>query len=126
IAGNSYQVNFSQKWSAETAAENFSLFQILAAGNPAPMMFFLEHDDFSIISCTPERLFSLQDGVMFAQPIKGTRPRGKDSKEDQVLARELLHDEKELAEHSMIVDLLRNDFGRVASFGSVEVRDFLR
>lgn len=124
--GTTYQVNFSQKWSAQTESDAFDVFQILAKKNPAPMMYFCEHEDFAVLSCTPERLFSLQDGRLFAQPIKGTRRRGQNLQEDKKLREELLNDPKELAEHTMIVDLIRNDFGRVATFDSVQVAEFLR
>ncbi len=126
VTGNTYQVNFSQKWTTQTNQDAFTLFSHLVQKNPAPMMFFCEHNDGAVISCTPERLFSLQKDTLFAQPIKGTRRRGEDSREDTQLIQDLLDDAKEKAEHSMIVDLIRNDFGRIAEFGSVEVRNFLR
>lgn len=126
VAGNSYQVNFSQKWSAQRSKDNFQLFRTLADKNPAPMMCFLEHGDISILSCTPERLFSLSDRRIFAQPIKGTRPRGNNEMEEQEIITDLLSDEKESAEHLMIVDLIRNDFGRVAQAGTVRVTDLMR
>src|SRR6185295_7720090 len=124
--GNSYQVNFSQKWSARSGVSDFEFTQKLVAANPAPCMYFLERPQFSILSCSPERLFSLYENTIFTQPIAGTRKRGKTEQEDEILAEELLTNSKELAEHTMLVDLLRNDFGRVADFGTVKVQEFAR
>ncbi|MBI5414511.1 anthranilate synthase component I family protein [Candidatus Peregrinibacteria bacterium] len=124
--GNTFQANFSQQWASETNLSSQEIFEILVQKNAAPMMFFLEHENLSVISCSPERLFSLHNGKIFTQPIAGTRRRGIHQEEDQELEKDLLKNSKELAEHSMLVDLLRNDFGRVAEFGTVHVDEFAR
>ncbi len=130
--GNSFQINFSQKFLAQTNASAWDVFLASTHQNPAPMMYFSEHKKYSskeisIVSCSPERLFSCdKNRKIFTQPIAGTRPRGTTEKEEKFLENELTNSQKELSEHSMIVDLLRNDFGKVSAFGSVKVTDFMR
>ncbi len=133
--GNSFQINFSQKFSGEILGnsenENISwkIFLQATKKNSAQMMYFYEdtNADFSIISCSPERLFSCdKHNNIFTQPIAGTCPRGKNAKEEIELEMNLTTSLKELSEHSMIVDLLRNDFGKVSTFGTVKVEKFMR
>jgi anthranilate/para-aminobenzoate synthase component I len=127
--GSSFQINFSQKFSATLQKETsaWDIFVSATQKNPAPMMYFREDEEFSLISCSPERLFSCdRNNVIFTQPIAGTRPRGKNFLEETQFENELIHSIKEQSEHTMLVDLLRNDFGKVAKFGSVKVVHFGR
>ena len=127
--GKSFQINFSQKFLAQTSDSAWDIFVRATKKNPAQMMYFHEQwrNDFSVISCSPERLFSCdRNQKIFTQPIAGTRPRGKNLTEEQILETELTTSPKEVSEHSMIVDLLRNDFGKVSEFGSVKVEKFMR
>ncbi|MGA9288324.1 MAG: anthranilate synthase component I family protein, partial [Anaerobacillus sp.] len=97
------------------------LYRVLRIINPSPYMFYLKMNNVEIIGSSPEKLVQVQDGKIEIDPIAGTRKRGRTDQEDQQLAEELLHDEKERAEHYMLVDLARNDVGRVATYGSVSV-----
>jgi anthranilate synthase component 1 len=117
-AGDAYQVVPSQRWSARTPAEPFSLYRGLRAVNPSPYMYFLDFEDFQIVGASPEPLLTVSGRQVSTRPIAGTRPRGDD---DDAVAQELLADEKERAEHVMLVDLGRNDLGRVCEHGSVHV-----
>ncbi len=101
------------------------IYERLRTVNPSPFMYYVKFNNKKIIGASPELLFSLRNGEMTTRPLAGTIRRGKDEKEDQQLARELLHDPKEIAEHNMLVDLHRNDIGRVAQFGTVKVRDLM-
>jgi anthranilate synthase component 1 len=125
-AGDAFQIVLSQRFSRQTSAFPFTIYRSLRALNPSPYMFFLRFDgDFSLIGASPEMMVRLEDGVATVRPIAGTRPRGKDEVEDQALAEELLADEKERAEHVMLVDLGRNDLGRVCEYGTVRVPDMM-
>ncbi len=130
-AGDIFQVVLSQKLSRETHAEPFKIYRALRSLNPSPYMFFLNFADlagpepFHIIGASPEMHVRLEDGLATLRPIAGTRQRGSSEKEDQALETELLADEKERAEHIMLVDLGRNDLGRVCEYGSVEVKDLM-
>jgi len=124
-AGDAYQVVPSQRWSAKVPLEAFSIYRGLRAVNPSPYMYFLDFGDFEIAGASPEPLLTVQDGVVRTRPIAGTRPRGGDADDDARLAAELLADEKERAEHVMLVDLARNDVGRVSEYGSVRVDGFM-
>ena len=93
--------------------------------NPSPYMFYFSSDDIEVAGASPETLVKLEDGVLHTFPLAGTRPRGKDAAEDERLRTELLGDEKERAEHNMLVDLGRNDLGKVSKYGSVEVEDYM-
>jgi anthranilate synthase component 1 len=117
-AGDAYQVVPSQRWSAPTPVEPFSIYRGLRAVNPSPYMYFLDFEDFQIVGASPEPLLTVSGRHVSTRPIAGTRPRGED---DEAIARELLADEKERAEHVMLVDLGRNDLGRVCEHGSVHV-----
>jgi anthranilate synthase component I len=117
-AGDAYQVVPSQRWSAPTPVEPFSIYRGLRAVNPSPYMYFLDFEDFQIVGASPEPLLTVSGRHVSTRPIAGTRPRGED---DAAIAAELLADEKERAEHVMLVDLGRNDLGRVCEHGSVHV-----
>jgi anthranilate synthase component 1 len=120
-AGDIFQVVLSQRFSAKTSADPFDIYRALRVLNPSPYMYFLKLADTSIVGSSPEMLVKVQNGAAFYRPIAGTRPRGRDEKEDQRLAAELAADPKERAEHIMLVDLGRNDLGRVSEYGSVKV-----
>jgi anthranilate synthase component 1 len=117
-AGDAYQVVPSQRWSAPTPVEPFSIYRGLRAVNPSPYMYFLDFEDFQIVGASPEPLLTVNGRHVSTRPIAGTRPRGED---DAAIAAELLADEKERSEHVMLVDLGRNDLGRVCENGSVHV-----
>jgi anthranilate synthase component I len=120
-AGDIIQVVPSQRLSRPVHAQPFSVYRALRAVNPSPYMYFLHLDDVHIVGASPEMLVQVEDGVVRTRPIAGTRPRGQNEQEDTALAEELLADEKERAEHIMLVDLGRNDVGRVARPGTVKV-----
>ncbi len=120
-AGDIIQVVLSQRFSRETGAHPFEVYRSLRAINPSPYMYFLQFDDTYIVGASPELLVKVEDGRVENHPIAGTRPRGATPLDDQRLAEELRHDPKELAEHVMLLDLGRNDVGRVAEAGSVRV-----
>ncbi|HLH62758.1 MAG TPA: anthranilate synthase component I [Ktedonobacteraceae bacterium] len=123
--GDIFQVVLSQRLNRHVNAAPFTVYRALRAINPAPYMFFLDLQDFQIIGASPELLVRAEDGVMTIHPIAGTRPRGADPESDQKLAEELKNDPKERAEHVMLVDLARNDVGRVSVPGSVKVSQFM-
>jgi anthranilate synthase component I len=124
-AGDAFQVVPSQRWSAASPVEAFSIYRGLRAVNPSPYMYFLDFGDFQVAGASPEPLLTVSGRGVSTRPIAGTRPRGADADEDARIARELLEDEKERAEHVMLVDLGRNDLGRVCEYGTVEVEDFM-
>jgi anthranilate synthase component 1 len=123
--GDVIQVVLSQRFSLETNSDEISLYRALRVVNPSPYMFLLNYGDYSLIGSSPETLVKLENGEIEVRPIAGTKRRGKDRAEDELLARELLSDEKELAEHTMLVDLGRNDVGRVSKIGSVTLPEFM-
>jgi len=125
-AGDIYQANLSQRFEAPVAGDPADLYLRLREANPAPFGAFLRYPDFTLVSASPERFLELRQGRVETQPIKGTRPRGATPDEDQRLAEELLASRKDRAEHLMIVDLERNDLGRVCQIGSVRVPDRFR
>ncbi len=122
-AGDVFQTVISQRFETEFPLPPFALYRALRRVNPSPFLYFLNFDDFSIIGSSPEILVRVRDGRVSIRPIAGTRPRGATPTADKALADELLADPKELAEHLMLLDLGRNDVGRVAEIGSVEVTD---
>ncbi len=124
-AGDAFQVVPSQRWSAPIDVQAFSVYRGLRAVNPSPYMYFLDFGDFEIAGASPEPLITVSGRRVSTRPIAGTRPRGADAEEDRRMADELLADEKERAEHVMLVDLGRNDLGRVCEYGSVEVESFM-
>jgi anthranilate synthase component I len=125
FAGDAFQVVPSQRWSAPVPVEAFSIYRGLRAVNPSPYMYFLDFGDFQVAGASPEPLLTVSGREVSTRPIAGTRPRGASLEEDERIARELLEDPKERAEHVMLVDLGRNDLGRVCEAGSVEVQTFM-
>jgi anthranilate synthase component I len=124
-AGDAYQVVPSQRWSADAPVEAFSVYRGLRAVNPSPYMYFLDFEDFRIAGASPESLVKVTGRRAEQRPIAGTRPRAGSLAEDARRAEELLEDEKERAEHVMLVDLGRNDLGRVCEYGSVTVDELM-
>ena len=124
-AGDAYQVVPSQRWSAPVPVEAFSIYRGLRAVNPSPYMYFLDFGDFEIAGASPEPLITVSGRDVATRPIAGTRPRGASAEEDRRLAEELLADPKERAEHVMLVDLGRNDLGRVCEYASVRVDELM-
>jgi len=124
-AGDAFQVVPSQRWSAPVPVEAFSIYRGLRAVNPSPYMYFLDFGDFQVAGASPEPLLTVSGRHVSTKPIAGTRPRGASPEEDRTIARELLADEKERAEHVMLVDLGRNDLGRVCEYGSVTVDELM-
>ena len=122
-AGDIFQVVLSQRFEAPFPLPAFSLYRALRRVNPSPFLYFLDFDGFSIVGSSPEILVRVREGEITIRPIAGTRPRGKTPEEDKRLGEELLADPKERAEHLMLLDLGRNDAGRVATLGSVRVTD---
>ncbi len=125
FAGDAFQVVPSQRWSAPVDVQAFSIYRGLRAVNPSPYMYFLDFGDFEVAGASPEPLITVSGRRVSTRPIAGTRPRGTNADEDQRLADDLLADEKERAEHVMLVDLGRNDLGRVCEYGTVEVESFM-
>ncbi|MCC6483458.1 MAG: anthranilate synthase component I [Armatimonadetes bacterium] len=124
-AGDVIQVVLSQRLSAPVKAHPFDIYRALRSLNPSPYMYYLSLGDMDIVGSSPEILVREQQGTVTVRPIAGTRPRGRSTEEDHALETELLADEKELAEHIMLVDLGRNDIGRVCHFGSVQVDNLM-
>lgn len=123
--GDVFQVNLSVRQSKTTQAPAIDLYEALRAFNPSPYMAYLEAPDFAVVSGSPELLVKKSGQELSTRPIAGTRPRGQSEEEDVALAQELIDHEKERAEHVMLVDLERNDLGRVAAYGTVEVDEFM-
>jgi len=124
-AGDAFQVVPSQRWSASVPVEAFSIYRGLRAINPSPYMYFLDFGDFQVAGASPEPLLTVTGRHVSTKPIAGTRPRGASPEEDRRIAAELLADEKERSEHVMLVDLGRNDLGRVCEYGSVAVDELM-
>ncbi|MBV9820531.1 MAG: anthranilate synthase component I [Solirubrobacterales bacterium] len=124
-AGDAFQVVPSQRWSAPIDVEAFSIYRGLRAINPSPYMYFLDFGDFEVAGASPEPLITVTGRRVATRPVAGTRPRGANVDEDRRMAQELLADVKERAEHVMLVDLGRNDLGRVCRYGSIEVESFM-
>ena len=122
-AGDIFQAVLSQRFSLPFELPPFALYRALRRTNPSPFMYFLNLEGFAIVGSSPEILVRLRDGIVTVRPIAGTRPRGANRREDEALAKELLADPKELAEHLMLLDLGRNDVGRVAKIGTVKVTE---
>jgi anthranilate synthase component 1 len=125
FAGDAFQVVPSQRWSAQVPVEAFSIYRGLRAVNPSPYMYFLDFGGFQVAGTSPEPLLTVSGKHVSTKPIAGTRPRGQTPEEDRRIAQELLADEKERAEHVMLVDLGRNDLGRVCEYGTVEVEELM-
>ena len=125
-AGDILQVVLSHRLSLPLPGDPFGLYRRLRVVSPAPYMYYLDFGDHQIVGASPELLVQVKDGIVSSRPIAGTRPRGQTPEEDEALAAELLADEKERAEHLMLVDLARNDVGRVSTPGTVVVRTFMQ
>ena len=124
-AGDAFQIVVSQRFEMECNADALDVYRVLRATNPSPYMYLLRYEDFDVVGSSPEALVKVAAGRVMAHPIAGTRWRGDTPEADAALATELLEDEKERAEHLMLVDLARNDLGRVCKPGTVEVVDFM-
>jgi anthranilate synthase component 1 len=120
-AGDAFQVVPSQRWSAPVAVDAFSIYRGLRVVNPSPYMYFLDFGDFQFAGASPEPLITVSGRRVATRPVAGTRPRGADAAQDEQIEAELLADAKEVAEHMMLVDLGRNDLGRVCEYGSIHV-----
>lgn len=123
--GDIFQVVLSNRLDADFEGSLLDTYRILRATNPSPYMFYFSSDDMEVAGASPETLVKLEQGVLHTFPLAGTRPRGRDDAEDKRLEEELLKDEKELSEHNMLVDLGRNDLGKISEFGSVEVEKYM-
>jgi len=123
IAGDIFEVNLSQRFEAELSIAPYELYRRLRQINPAPFAGYLNFDEVSVLSASPERFLRIRGDWVETRPVKGTRPRGKTPEEDEALANELLNSSKDLAENIMIVDLERNDLGRICRFGTVKVTE---
>ena len=123
--GDIFQVVLSNRLEAEMDGSLLDVYRVLRTTNPSPFMFYFSGSDIEVAGASPETLVKLRDGVLHTFPLAGTRPRGSTSEEDAEFERDLLSDQKELAEHNMLVDLGRNDIGKVSGFGTVEVERYL-
>lgn len=123
--GDIFQIVLSNRLQADFEGSLLNTYRVLRTINPSPYMFYFSSCDMEVAGASPETLVKLQDGVLHTFPLAGTRPRGKSVEEDLALEKELLADEKELAEHNMLVDLGRNDIGKISKFGSVEVEKYM-
>lgn len=123
--GDVFQLVLSQRLSAAYSGGAFQLYRKLRRQNPSPYQFIIDFDEYAVVGASPESLLTIREGHMITNPIAGTRKRGQTTEEDESLAKELANDEKELAEHQMLVDLSRNDVGRVAEIGSVAVPKYM-
>lgn len=124
-AGDIFQVVLSQRFDIELKADPFDVYRVLRQINPSPYMYYLKHDDITIVGSSPEPLVQLRNGRVVSRPIAGTRKRGESDEHDRRLAGELKENPKEQAEHVMLVDLARNDVGRVVAFGSMNLDEFM-
>ncbi len=123
--GDIFQVVLSNRIEADIEGSLFDTYRVLRTGNPSPYMFYFSSDDIEIAGASPETLVKLEDNKLYTYPLAGTRPRGTTDEEDKRLEKELLADEKERAEHNMLVDLGRNDIGRISKIGSVKVEQYM-
>ena len=122
--GDIFQIVLSNRLEGEYEGSLLNCYRMLRTLNPSPYMFYFSGTDVEVAGASPETLVKLEDGVLHTFPLAGTRPRGKTKEEDDLLEKDLLSDEKELAEHNMLVDLGRNDIGKISEFGSVEVERY--
>lgn len=123
--GDIFQVVLSNRLEADFEGSLLNAYRVLRTTNPSPYMFYFSSDDIEVAGASPETLVKLEHGILHTFPLAGTRPRGRDKEEDDRLKQELLADEKERAEHNMLVDLGRNDIGKISKFGSVEVEKYM-
>lgn len=124
--GDIFQVVLSNRLEADYEGSLFNAYRLLRTINPSPYMFYFSSDDMEVAGASPETLVKLENGTLHTFPLAGTRPRGKTKEEDLALEKELLADEKERAEHNMLVDLGRNDLGKISKFGTVEVEEYMK
>jgi len=124
-AGDCIQTVLSLRFKAKFSGDSFNIYRALRQLNPSPYLYYLQMGDHEVVGASPETMVRLEEGELNVRPIAGTRPRGRNKAEDKALAQELLADPKERAEHIMLVDLGRNDVGRVAVKGSVDVNEFM-
>ena len=122
--GDIFQIVLSNRLEADFQGSLLNTYRVLRTLNPSPYMFYFSSSDMEVAGASPETLVKLENGVLHTFPLAGTRPRGKTEEEDLLLEKELLADEKELAEHNMLVDLGRNDIGKISKFGSVAVEKY--
>ena len=123
--GDIFQVVLSNRLEADVKGSLFDTYRVLRTTNPSPYMFYFSSDDIEIAGASPETLVKLEDGRLYTFPLAGTRPRGKTQEEDETLEKELLADPKERSEHNMLVDLGRNDIGKISRFGTVKVEKYM-
>ena len=123
--GDIFQVVLSQRFEVETDVDPFDVYRCLRTSNPSPYLYFFDFIAYQVVGASPEKLVSVLNGIVATKPIAGTVPRGKTKEEDDMLVRQLVNDPKERAEHTMLVDLGRNDVGKVSKFGTVEVKNFM-
>ncbi|MVX66018.1 anthranilate synthase component I [Clostridium chromiireducens] len=126
LAGDIFQVVLSQRMTCETEKTHLEIYRKLREGNPSPYMYLIDYDSYQVIGSSPESLVSVRDGKVITNPIAGTRKRGETPEIDNALEKELMEDKKELAEHVMLVDLGRNDIGKVSKIGTVNVSEFMK
>ena len=126
IAGDIFQVVLSKRFTIDNPPDSFAVYRQLRMSNPSPYLYYFKNPEYAIVGASPEMLVNVTQSVITTKPIAGTVPRGKDKQDDLRLEEKLLNDPKERAEHTMLVDLGRNDVGRVAKFGTVEVTDFMK
>ena len=122
--GDIFQVVLSQRFEVETDVDPFDVYRCLRTSNPSPYLYFFDFIDYQVVGASPEKLVSVLNGIVATKPIAGTVPRGKTKEEDDMLVRQLVNDPKERAEHTMLVDLGRNDLGKISRFGTVKVEKF--
>ncbi|MDE5859165.1 MAG: anthranilate synthase component I family protein [Oscillospiraceae bacterium] len=126
VDGDISQVVLSQRFEVKDPPAPFDVYRMLRSTNPSPYLYYFDHEDYCIAGASPEMLVNVTDGAVVTKPIAGTIGRGKTEAEDKEFEQKLLNDPKERAEHTMLVDLGRNDVGKVCSFGTVNVTDFMR
>lgn len=126
LAGDIFQVVLSQRMTCETEKTHLEIYRKLREENPSPYMYLIDYDTYQVVGSSPESLVSVRDGKVITNPIAGTRKRGETPEIDNALEKELMEDKKELAEHVMLVDLGRNDIGKVSKIGTVNVSDFMK
>lgn len=126
VRGDIFQVVLSQRFTSPFDGDPFSLYRQLRTSNPSPYMFYMDFETYAILGTSPESLVKVENGLVTTNPIAGTKPRGKTAEEDTRIANELLNDEKEVAEHRMLVDLGRNDIGRIAEIGTVQIEKYMK
>lgn len=124
--GDIFQGVISRKFEADYSGSLMNAYRVLRTTNPSPYMYFIQSENMQIAGASPETMVKLVDGKLTTFPVAGTRPRGKDEQQDIELEKSLLDDEKELAEHNMLVDLARNDIGRIAEYGTVTVEEYMK